>query len=166
MKIISERLEIVPLTSNQLVLLCSNITKLEEDLSCSYEGEPIEAPLLSIIRNQINICANNKNYMWSTFWMMIRKKDRVVVGSCAFKHTPNSDGEIEIGYGLGDKHRGKGYMTEGIKSISEWALYQKDVKSVIAETEPNNYLSENVLIRSGFSHYKTVLQNKWWRVQV
>ena len=165
MKINTERLEIVALNSSQLNMWCTNITELENMLGFKYEGEPIEGILLNIIKGQINLCENdNLNYLWHSFWLIISKVDRVVVGSCAFKNIPNKSGEVEIGYGLGNLHEHKGYMTECIKGITSWALKQDGVQSVIAETEPGNLPSEKVLQRCGFVHYKTENNNKWWKI--
>ena len=48
--------------------------------------------------------------MWHSFFFIIRREDRVVVGSADFKDVPNKDGEVEIGYGLGKEYEHNGYM--------------------------------------------------------
>lgn len=165
MKINTQRLEIVALTSKQLDMWCNNIGDLENEFNCTYEGEPIEGVFLDIVSNQITICKNDeRNCCWHSFWLIIRKSDRVVVGSCGFKNIPNMSKEVEIGYGLGNTHEHKGYMTECVKEVSLWALKQDEVQSVIAQTERGNLLSENVLLRCGFAQYKIVDENKWWRL--
>ena len=42
------------------------------------------------------------NYTWHSFWLLIRKTDRAVVGSADFKDIPDINNEVEIGYGLGE----------------------------------------------------------------
>jgi RimJ/RimL family protein N-acetyltransferase len=46
---------------------------------------------------------NPENYVYHSFWFIIRKEDKTVVGSMDFKNIPNKLKEIEIGYGLGKK---------------------------------------------------------------
>lgn len=41
-------------------------------------------------------------------------------------------------------------MTEAVRTITEWALSQKNVRQVEAETDEKNVASQNVLFRSGF----------------
>ena len=72
-----------------------------------------------------------------------------IVGDFCFKG-PGEDGVIEIGYGLKEEYRHHGYMTEAVRTITEWALSQESVKQVEAETEENNAASQNVLFRAGF----------------
>ena len=42
----TERLELVPLLPYQLKLWVENIPKLEKDLNCSYQAEPMEGLFL------------------------------------------------------------------------------------------------------------------------
>jgi RimJ/RimL family protein N-acetyltransferase len=152
------------LTPSQLKLWINNIQILEIELNCKYDAEPIEGELLKIINSQIKIIENDpENYMWHSFWFIIRKKDNTVVGSMAFKNIPNEMKEIEIGYGLGKKHEHNGYMTESVKTFCEWALTNKDVETVIAETEIENAASQKVLKRCGFKKYQEG-ETIWWRL--
>ena len=45
----TERLELVPLLPYQLKLWVENIPKLEKDLNCSYQAEPMEGLFLEIV---------------------------------------------------------------------------------------------------------------------
>jgi RimJ/RimL family protein N-acetyltransferase len=100
MKLETKRLSIKLLTLSQLKLWINNIQMLEVELDCKYDAEPIEGEFLKIINGQIEIIENDpENYMWHSFWFIIRKKDNTVVGSMDFKNIPNEMREIEIGYG-------------------------------------------------------------------
>ncbi|MEY8298927.1 MAG: GNAT family N-acetyltransferase [Emergencia timonensis] len=48
---------------------------------------------------------------------MVRKSDRVVIGSADFKDIPNEAQEVEIGYGLGKDFEHNGYMTEAVQAM-------------------------------------------------
>ena len=103
------------------------------------------------------------HYVYHTFWFLVRREDRVVVGSADFKNVPDPEGLVEIGYGLGLKYEHKGYMTEAVGAMCRWALEQEEVRAVIAETEPDGLASIRVLGRCGFKKWKTE-ENLWWRL--
>ena len=48
-------------------------------------------------------------------------------------------GEIEIGYGTMHGQRRKGYMTEAVGGMIDWAKQRADVKYILAETDENNH---------------------------
>ena len=114
----TERLEVVPLLPNQLKLWVENIPKLEKDLNCSYQAEPMEGLFLEIVKGQLEKTEKySSDYLWHSFWFLVRKSDRVVVGSADFKDIPNTDKEVEIGYGLGKEFEHNGYMTEAVQAL-------------------------------------------------
>jgi len=164
MQIETERLLLVALTAEQLGLWVKNPAALEETLGCHYHVEPVGGHFLEVIKGQAEKASmDEENYLYYTFWFLVRKADCVVVGSACFKNAPNEHGEIEIGYGLGKDFEHNGYMTECVNAMCGWALEQKDVSCVIAETDVDNPASENVLRRCGFQLYKQVEMN-WWRI--
>jgi RimJ/RimL family protein N-acetyltransferase len=63
---------------------------------------------------------------------------------------PNCEGELEIGYGTYDVFQGKGFMTEMVGGIIEWAKTQAAVKSIVATTNKTNAASFKVLERNSF----------------
>lgn len=160
----TERLQLVPLTPKNINLWISDIKRLEEELNCKYLAEPMEGFFKEIVKGQAKIANEDpENYLWHSFWFLIRKTDRAVVGSLDFKNIPDSMGEVEIGYGLGKNFEKNGYMTEGVKAICEWALNNDNVKYVIAETENDGNASQNILKRCGFKQYGFG-ETSWWRL--
>jgi [ribosomal protein S5]-alanine N-acetyltransferase len=160
----TERLEIIPLTPNQLKLWIEDIPTLEKELNCTYKAEPMEGFFLEIVKGQYEITQKDpNNYLWHSFFFLIRKDDRVVVGSADFKDIPNENGEVEIGYGLGKEFEHNGYMTEAVKAMCEWALKQNCVTNVIAETELEGLASQKILERCGFKKDKS-RETFWWRL--
>jgi RimJ/RimL family protein N-acetyltransferase len=123
MKLETERLFITLLTLPQLRLWASDIQTLETELNCKYDADPIEGEFLNIINGQIKIIENDPlNYMYHSFWLVIRKSNGTVVGSMDFKNIPSKMKEIEIGYGLGKKYEHNGYMAEAVEKFCEWTL--------------------------------------------
>ena len=163
MKIYTERLCLIPLTAEELRKLTEDIKGFEKELNCTYEAEPMEGFFLDIVKEQVKATEkDSENYVWHTFWMLVRKSDNVVVGSADFKDVPNEYGEVEIGYGLGKKFENNGYMTEAVEAMCNWALKQKDVKKIIAETYLDGFASQRILKRCGFVQYKQG-ETLWWK---
>lgn len=159
----TERLELIPLTAEQLGLWAEDLPALERELDCVYSGEPMEGFLRTIVAGQREITAKDpERWLWHSFWLLLRKQDRTVVGSADFKNVPGSGGEVELGYGLGGSHEHQGYMTEAVRAMAAWALEQPDVSAVTAETERENLASQRVLARCGFSLYRSG-ESLWWR---
>ena len=73
-----------------------------------------------------------------------------VIGGAGFKGTPSADGDVEIGYGIDEQNRCRGYATEAVQAMTAWALAQPGVRRVLAQTEPGNAISQRVLQKCGF----------------
>ena len=160
----TERLELYVLNAPQMRLWLTDIPALERQLNCSYRGEPIEGIFLKIIEGQAVLTEEHESeYYWHSFWFLIRKSDRVVVGSAHFKSGPNENGEVEIGYGLGKEFEHNGYMTEAVAAMCQWAKAQPGISHVVAETYLDNAPSQNILKRCGFSETRRG-ESVWWRV--
>lgn len=163
MRLETERLYLIPLTAKQIALWVNDISSLEKELNCSYQAEPMRDVFLKIVKGQVEkTAADETNYLFHSFWFLIRKSDHVVIGSADFKDVPNANGEVEIGYGLGKEFEHNGYMTEAVKAMCNWALVQSDITHVIAETDVDNPASQNILKRCGFSLYQQADTYWWW----
>jgi ribosomal-protein-alanine N-acetyltransferase len=164
LKLETERLELIPLLPHQLKFWVEDIASLERELKCIYRGEPLEGLFLEIVKGQLEITERHPDdYLWHSFWLLIRKTDRVVVGSADFKDVPDSKQEVEIGYGLGKEFEQNGYMTEAVRALCEWAFEQKNVAHIIAETDKDGISSQRILQRCGFAEEKRG-ETIWWRL--
>jgi len=74
----------------------------------------------------------------------------VLVASGGFRGPPRK-GTVEIGYSVLPQFQGRGYATEMVGGLVEWAMGQPGVVRVIAETEWANPASVRVLIKAGFA---------------
>lgn len=160
----TDRLYLIALTDKQLKLWIEDCSALEKELNCNYCAEPLEGVFLDIVKGQYEaVKKDRENYCYHSFWFLVRKSDRIVVGSADFKDVPNTNGEIEIGYGLGKAYEHNGYMTEAVKAMCEWAMKQKNVLHVIAETDIDGIASQSILKRCGFQKYKQE-DTIWWKL--
>ena len=95
-----------------------------------------------------------KEWDWNAMWV-IENEDGTHIGDLCFKGF-EAGKNPEIGYGINDEFRGRGYATEATKLALEWAFSQPDVKAVEAETDPDNIASQRVLAKCGFKATGTV----------
>lgn len=160
----TERLSLVPLTSEELSLLASDVAEFQTKFGLDFEDEPLSddfcGVLLSLSEKMKSDPFNAVSY---TVFLLIPKNGKAIVGSVDFKNAPTAACETEIGYSLGKAHRGKGYMTEAVSAFSDFALSELGVRAVTAQTETGNVKSENVLMRSGFCVFQNNPKYKLWK---
>ena len=108
-----------------------------------------DAELLTAYREMLQGCIDHPDeWVWYAVWT-IEKKDGTTIGDLSFKGL-GADGTVEIGYGIEEAYRNKGFATEAVGASVEWALRQPEVSRVEAETEPENRISQRVLQKCGF----------------
>lgn len=160
----TERLQLIPLLPQQLRAWIEDRPALERELNMTYQAEPLEGIFLEIVKGQLAVTeAHPEDYLWHSFWLIVRKSDRVVVGSADFKDVPDGRQEVEIGYGLGQAFEHQGYMTEAVQAMCDWALAQENVAHILAETEVDGWASQRILKRCGFQEDKRG-ETIWWKL--
>jgi ribosomal-protein-alanine N-acetyltransferase len=149
----TKRLILKPLTYEQLVKYARCDNSLEEELLLNYTSRKISEELKEALENTIlpNVADQSKNYLYATLWTAISKAENKMVGDLCFFGGPNIDGAIEIGYETYEEFRGKGYMTEIVGGIINWAKTQNKVKCILASTDHSNPASINVLQKNEFT---------------
>jgi len=148
----TERLTLKPLTYNQLLKYVMSDNSLETELNLNGASRTISPELKEALEKTIlpNVADKKRDYLYSTIWTAISKTENKMVGDICMYGEPNADGEIEIGYGTYDEFQNKGFMTEIVKGIIEWAKNQPKVKSIIASTEKDNIASFSILRKNDF----------------
>jgi RimJ/RimL family protein N-acetyltransferase len=85
--------------------------------------------------------------LWGDSLVLLRDEPRVV-GSVVFHGRP-TDGIAEVGYGIEDDSRNRGFATEATRACVEWALAEAGVAAVQATTFPWHHASLGVMRRCG-----------------
>jgi len=80
--------------------------------------------------------------------MIVERSSSTVVGSINLKGQP-IDGDVEIGWGLREDARGKGYATEASAAVVHWVGQQPGVRSISATVPDDNYPSQRVAASLG-----------------
>ena len=148
----TERLILKPLTYDQLVKYIKADNSLEIELNLNETSRTISPELKEAFEQTIlpNVADIAKDYLYSTLWTAISKDANKMVGDICIVGEPNSDGEIEIGYGTYDEFQKKGFMTEAVGAMIIWAKSQPKIFSIIASTEKENIGSFTILLKNNF----------------
>lgn len=82
-------------------------------------------------------------------WFVVKKSNGVIIGDIGFKGKPDENKVVEVGYGLLEKYWNKGYGTEAIGALIQWAFRTSKVDKIVAETLHDNCGSIRVLEKLG-----------------
>ena len=63
---------------------------------------------------------------------------------------------VELGYILGREYWGRGYMTEVVRAVSDWALAQPEIHRVWAVCDVDNLASARVMEKAGMAREGTL----------
>lgn len=74
-----------------------------------------------------------------------------VIGSTSFHGAPDSEGMIEIGLGIEEPFRGKGYAKEALQGMWRWVCAFPEVKTLRYTVSPDNLPSIAVVRYFGFN---------------
>jgi RimJ/RimL family protein N-acetyltransferase len=89
-----------------------------------------------------------------------------MIGDLCIVGEPNEKGEIEIGYGTYDEFRGRGFMTEMVGGIIEWAKTQPRVRTIVASTNKTNIASFKVLQKNNFTKTGETEESFNWKLEM
>ena len=79
------------------------------------------------------------------------KETGAFVGSSGY-HNINWDiPSLELGYWLDSRYTGKGYMTEAIQALTDFAFEQLNVKRIVIKCDPKNVKSKEIPVRLGYN---------------
>lgn len=164
----TKRLLIKPLTLGQLEMYIRNDFSLEMELKVSHFTRTISSELQEAIEQTIlpNVADLSKNYLYSTLWTIISKEDNKMVGDLCFMGEPGASDEVEIGYGIYTEFRCRGFMTEAVAGMIEWAKAQPCIKSILSSTEKNNPASFAVLKKNNFAKTGETDMLINWRLEI
>ena len=79
---------------------------------------------------------------------LITRHDDVIIGACGI--AAQDDAVPEIGYWLGVKHWGRGYATEAVRALIDYAFTERDHDALQAGARVTNPASRRILEKCGF----------------
>lgn len=158
----TDRLMLVPVTLEITKSLIDGNSKEIEKLGIKTDKKwPTEdtMDILPIINKSLE-----KDKIPSGFetWMIVKKDNMQVIGDIGFHGKPNEKGEAEVGYGLVEHERGKGFGYESLNAIMNWLSFQESVKVIKAECLINNKPSARILEKVGMKEVSRDLDLIYW----
>lgn len=164
----TERLIIKALNYGQLIKYIRLDNSLEKELNLFPSARTISSELSEALEQTIlpNVADTTRNYLYSTIWTLISKSDNKMVGDLCFVGEPNSEGEVEIGYGVYEEFRKRGFMTEAVRAMIRWAEKQPDIKVITASTKKTNPDSSAILERNNFINCEETETLYKWRFEI
>ncbi len=135
-------------------LISHQLSTLLEEPNCSEingwllpkEEEIAPHFWLEIVRDRIN--QDPENGFWWFPWLIIA--DNLVVGMGGFKGSPNTNGVVEIGYGIIPSQQKRGFATQAVNLLLQEGFYKAGIQTIEACTTPSNFASWRVLERNQF----------------
>jgi [ribosomal protein S5]-alanine N-acetyltransferase len=163
------RLSIHPLRPAQLELYLQGNGRLEKLFNLRDTGRLVSGDIKEMVENEtlpkLKRLEGN-NYLFLTFWIVVEQSTKTIVAELGFKGVPNEKGEIEIGYGTIHSERGKGFMTEAVGGMIEWAKTQPEIHFILAETDKLNTASIKIMEKNNFLLTETKAKMLWWKIDV
>jgi len=153
--IVTERLELIPATSEMVRAALASGAALSSSLGASvpptWPPESLDPPSLQFTLNRLAEGAENSE--WWLYFVLLSPDGgaRTLIGSVGYKGPPSEDGTVEIGYGIVSDQRRRGYASEAARGLIARAFSVTTVRRVIAETYPELEGSIGVLRKCGFT---------------
>lgn len=108
------------------------------------------------------ISRNPDGAKWHCLWEILLPSEKRRIGGILFKGPPEN-GETEIGYGIDEAYRGKGYAPEAVTRAIRWA-FENGAQTVIAKINPGNAASRRVLEKVGMREYRKIGKMPCFRI--
>ena len=96
-------------------------------------------------------------------WAITTKDDSLLIGSAGYVDLNNNAHRAEIGYELGEKHHGQGYMTEALKGIIEFGFTHLSLNRIEALVVPENMPSIKLLQKLAFHEEGLLRKRGYWK---
>ncbi|MFA5006563.1 MAG: GNAT family N-acetyltransferase [Candidatus Izemoplasmatales bacterium] len=157
----TKRLTLHPMTVEELRWYADDPERLAARFSSpTWEEQPDF--FKAIVRKQAErVLADPENAAWHTFYLIVEKATGCLAGSIDFKRPP-ADRTVEIGYGIDERFRGRGYATEAADGMCRRAFSSGLVDKIVAATEEDNPASDRVLAKAGFRFVRKDGISNWY----
>jgi len=112
------------------------------------------------IRTWLHTCLERYYQTWGFGpYAVVEKQSQDVIGYCGLFYLSDVNGqpEVEVGYRLARSAWGKGYATEAVRAVRDYAFNILGLKRLIAIIDPANLASIHVTEKVGMKYEQDVL---------
>lgn len=157
-KITTERLYLIPFTIPIAQEVLNQKYTILSDMGLNLsQGWPDEDMLETLPRIVTNLELVEEPSGFES-WLIVEKDSKAIIGDIGFKGRPDSEGSVDLGYGIVDAARRKGYAVEAGSAMIKWAFKQQQVKVITARCEHVNEASTKTLESLGF--YQKIIKEE------
>jgi predicted acetyltransferase len=146
----SKHLLLRPLTFNELLYIKNNELG---SLEIFIEAEALSDSIRSAINKKIEKMKNvsDEVHQWYTYWLIMDKANGKGIGFIGFKGFSAEDNYLEVGYSISPNYRKRGFMTEALEALVNYAHTFESIKGITAKNVlKNNFGSTKVLNNCNF----------------
>jgi len=144
----TERLILVTLMPEEIeALIAGDLERFAVKTSFIFPPEAADLGI-DLLWHLNAIRADSSELSWR-IRVVVERSSNTVVGSIDLKGLPSVDGDVEIGWGLIENARRKGYATEASAAVLNWVFQQAGVRSISATIPDDNSSSQSLAIRLG-----------------
>jgi RimJ/RimL family protein N-acetyltransferase len=83
--------------------------------------------------------------------LAVDRERGIVIGSSGFHDPPDDDGMIEIGLGIVEEERGRGFAQEVLHGMWTWVVGKPEVRTLRYTVSPDNAPSQAIIRKLGFA---------------
>jgi RimJ/RimL family protein N-acetyltransferase len=92
---------------------------------------------------------------WLVRALVLREPGRPLIGHIGFHGRPGTNGPrrenaVEMGYTVFEPFRRRGYATEAVEALLDWAAREREIRHFVASVAPSNEPSLAIVRRLGF----------------
>jgi [ribosomal protein S5]-alanine N-acetyltransferase len=144
---------VAPLHTKRLRLVPCTVEEIREEIRQMDASE--RAQLSSDWLARVRVATTVDPWVLGFFLVHTGTED--VIGRCGFKGPPDSDGMVEIAYGIAPQHQNHGYATEAAAALVQYAFASPEVRFVRAHTLEQLNASARVLAKCEFRQVGQVI---------
>jgi len=163
-KLDTKRLELIPLSRNQLTLYLAGDEILIGETG-QMSRDILTDALRGAIKMKLEIMAGiaQQDQPWITYWLMVLKENQSGIGLLGYKGVPDYRGKVEIGYGIDPAYQNQGYTTEAVNRLIQWAFKDSRCQRITAPgTRKDNPASNRILEKVGMKIYQETTDAYSW----
>ncbi|MFV1948522.1 MAG: GNAT family N-acetyltransferase [Anaerolineales bacterium] len=163
-KLNTTRLELIPLSRNQLIDYLAGDEILIRELGPVSRDILTEALRVAInLKLEIMAGIAQQDQPWITYWLMVLKENQSGIGMLGYKGAPDYRGQVEIGYGIDPAYQNQGYTTEAVNRLIRWAFKDPRCQRITAPgTRKDNPASNQILEKVGMKIYQETTDAYSW----